>query len=86
MTCELWGEGVSFWWWLFDDKHVYVFVLIMMMINYIVELLHANDGYIDGECMYAKWRWFRIFISNECENDGEFIVEHVHSESYVHAS
>jgi len=74
-------------WWMFDDKHVYVLVLIMMIMNYVVELLHSNDGDIDGECMYAKWRWFRMFISNEGENDdGEFIVEHVHSESYVHAS
>jgi hypothetical protein len=39
---------------MFGDKHVYVLVLIMMMKNYVVELLHANDGDIDGECIYAK--------------------------------
>ena len=47
-------------WWMIGDKHVYVLMLIMMMMNYVVELLHANDGDIDGECMYAKWRWFMI--------------------------
>jgi len=39
---------------MIGDKHVYVLMLIMMMMNYVVELLHANDGDIDGECMYAK--------------------------------
>jgi hypothetical protein len=29
-------------------------VLIMMMMSYVGELLHANDGDINGECMYAK--------------------------------
>jgi len=23
-------------------------------VNYVVELLHANDGVIDGECMLSK--------------------------------
>jgi hypothetical protein len=35
---------------MIGDEHVYVLMLIMMMMNYVVELLHANDG----ECMYAK--------------------------------
>jgi len=39
----------------------------MMMMNYFVELLHANDDDID-ECMY----------DNEDENDDDFVVEHVH--------
>jgi len=40
---------------MFGDKHDYVLVLIMMMMmNYVGELLHANDGDINGECMYAK--------------------------------
>jgi len=39
---------------MFGDKHDYVLVLIMMVMNYVVELLHANGGDIDGECMYAK--------------------------------
>ena len=34
-----------------------------------------NDDDID-ECMYY----------NEDENDDDFVVEHVHCESYVHAS
>lgn len=36
------------------DKHDYVWVLIMMVMNYVVRLVHANDGDIDGECMYGK--------------------------------
>ena len=52
---------------MFDDKHDYVLVLIMMMMNYVVELLYANDDDID-ECMY----------DNEDENDDDFVVEHVH--------
>jgi hypothetical protein len=41
---------------MFGDKHDYVLVLIMMVMDYVVELLHANDGDIDCdcECMYAK--------------------------------
>jgi len=39
---------------MFGDNHDYVLVLILMMMNYVGELLHANDGDIDGECMYAK--------------------------------
>jgi len=39
---------------MFGDKHDYVMVLIMMVMNYVVELLQANYGDIDGECMYAK--------------------------------
>jgi hypothetical protein len=39
---------------MFGDKHDYVLVLIMMVMNYVVELLHANEDDIDGECMYAK--------------------------------
>jgi len=74
-------------WWMVGDKHVYVLMLIMVMMNYLVELLHANDGDINGECMYAKWSCdLGYYISNGGENDDEFIVEHVHSESYVHAS
>jgi len=43
-------------WWMIGDKHVYVFMLIMMMMDYVVELLYENDIDIDGECMNAKWR------------------------------
>jgi len=39
---------------MFGDKHDYVLLLIMMVMNYVVKLLHANDRDIDGECMYAK--------------------------------
>jgi len=39
---------------MIGDKHVYVLMLIMMMMNYVVELLHGNDGDIDGECICAK--------------------------------
>jgi hypothetical protein len=39
---------------MIGDKHVNVLMLFMMMMNYVVELLHANDGDIDGECTYAK--------------------------------
>ena len=42
-------------------------MLIMMMMNQVVELLHANDDDID-EFMY----------DNEDENDDDFVVEHVH--------
>jgi len=64
VVLNLYMLNVDDWmWWL----HV---------LNYVVVLLHANEGDIDGECMYE----------NEGENDGEFVVEHVHSVSYVHAS
>jgi len=39
---------------MIGDKNVYVWMLIMMMMNYVVELLHANDGDIVGECMKVK--------------------------------
>jgi len=39
---------------MIGDKHVYVFMLIMMMMDYVVELLYENDIDIDGECMNAK--------------------------------
>jgi len=32
MACELWGEGVSFWWWMFGVQYDYVLVMIMIMI------------------------------------------------------
>jgi len=28
---------------MIGDKHVYVLMLIVMMMNYVVELLHEND-------------------------------------------
>jgi len=39
-----------------------------MMMNYVVELLHTNDGDIVGECMYAKWmwNWWWILLLNMC--------------------
>jgi len=60
---------------MFDDKHDYVLVLIMMMMNYVVELLYANDDDID-ECMY----------DNEDENDDILLLNMCIVESYVHAS
>ena len=57
------------------------------MVILLVNTYMLNDGDIDGECMYAKWRCdLGYYISNGGENDFEFIVEHVHSELYVHAS
>ena len=32
--------------------------------SYVVELLQANDGDIDGKCIFSKMKWFRIFISS----------------------
>jgi len=29
----------------------------MVIMNGVVESLHVNEGNINGECMYAKWRW-----------------------------
>jgi len=45
VVLNLYMLNVDDWmWWL----HV---------LNYVVELLHVNDGDIDGKCMYARWRW-----------------------------
>jgi len=52
------------WWWYWWWLHV---------LNFVVELLHANVSDIVGKCMYEKWRWndYDVLLTS-------YLCEHMH--------
>jgi hypothetical protein len=53
MTCKLWGDGVSIWWWLFDE------CLVINML--VVDDDYGDDFNVDIECKDSMF-----WVMNAC--------------------